>query len=164
VSRALARSLRTAPGPVRPYLREALALQKTDEALAVLAQGLLGTGVEREQSRRLAAECGASILPHFDLMLAAHEADSGREFFALAAAFRTRAAAEWLMSHLLTAAPRRAVAIYRALRHVLRGAYPRTLRRLLRERSREIAEGGATPAGAVAARLLRILGAPAACD
>jgi hypothetical protein len=160
VSRALARKLRSAEGPVRPYVREALARQDTDEAHAVLAEGLLGAGVEREQSRALSARCGARMLPHFDRLLAAYPDQSGAEFFAVAAAFRTRASVEWLLGHLEGAPARRALAIYRALAGVLRGAYPRSLRRLLRVRSARLAGSAPPSAAAVAVRLLRILGEP----
>jgi hypothetical protein len=150
VSRALALKLRTAEGPVRPYVREALALQRTDEAMAVLAVGMLGSGVEREQSQALAAACGARILPHFGRVLADHPDERGARYFAIAAGFRTRAGVEWVVRQLRAASPARALSIYRALRHVLRRAYPRPLRRLLRARVATLASQG----NAVAQRLM----------
>jgi hypothetical protein len=158
VSRALARKLRTAEPPVKPYVREALARQRTDEALAILAKGILGTGVEREQSRLLSAASGSRILPHFDRVLAENPGARGGDFFAIAAGFRTRSATEWLIRHLASGSRPRAVAIYRALRHVLRGAYPRELRRALRAMVAEVAVLRESPGAAVAERLLRALG------
>jgi hypothetical protein len=160
VSRALARRLREVEPPVQPYLREALALQKTDEALSILAEGLLARGVEREQSRALGIACGPAILPHFDRVLAEHPGETGAEFFRIAAGFRTRGSAEWLLGHLEGASPRRALAIHRAFRNVLRGAYPRSLRTMLRTRAAELAAAAPAPAAAVAQRLLRALGEP----
>jgi hypothetical protein len=161
VSRALARRLSSAHAPLRPYVREALARQRSDEGLRILVGGLLGTGVEREQSRRLVVSYGARALACFDRVLAADASASGSQFFDAAAAMRTRAAIDWSLRHLAQAAAARALAIGRALRREVVASLERPLRARLRAQLLALIRRGRFESGAavrVAFALLETLG------
>jgi hypothetical protein len=96
--------------------------------------GLLATGVEREQCQRLVVTFGVRVLPYFDRVLARHPSEPGAQFFASAVALRSRAALGWALKHLGRATPDRAMAIGRALNRDRMRAWPRPLRRFLRTR------------------------------
>jgi hypothetical protein len=134
VGPALATRLRTARSPIRPYLREALARQRTDGALPLLARGLLAGGIEREQCRRLIAEFGARALRHMEAALAARPDAPGDGVFVAAAGMRTGAAAAWLADRLGEAPPARASSLAGVLAPEAVRAWPRLVRAALRRR------------------------------
>jgi hypothetical protein len=100
----------------------------------MLVEGLLASGVEREQSQRLVLAFGARVFPHFDRVLATRPADPCAHLFAIAAAMRTKAAVGWSIRWLGEATAERARAIGNLLRRELATPWPRALRRHLRNR------------------------------
>jgi hypothetical protein len=157
VARALARRLR--PGdPIRFYVLEALARQRTGEALDCVTRALVSHGVDRDHARRLIRGFGSRALPGIARALDANPGES-QILFSAAAELRTPASVAWLVRRLAAATPTEARAIYLAIRRDM-NAWPRALRGRLRARAlRLIAPGAAESRSAALAalRLLRVL-------
>src|SRR5436190_14467012 len=140
VGRELARRLRL-NDPIRFYVLEALARQKTDDACEHVVRALVRHGPDREHARRLLKSFGPRALAILGRALEANPVEA-QIIYSSAAGFRTRAAVAWLMRRLARASPGHARLIYLAVRRDM-NEWPRRLRAYLRTWAMRLVRPGA---------------------
>jgi hypothetical protein len=150
--RALARRLRDGD-PIRPYVLDALARQRTEEALRCVVRALVEHGPGRDQARRLMKGFGARAFAGLESALVAAPGEA-QVIYGTAAGFGTRAGVSWLMRRLRRASPAEARTIYLALRREM-NAYPRGLRAHLRTAALALISPGARRSREAARLVLR---------